>query len=415
MNRFAPLALLFFAVPLAHAQGVAFDLDGQIRHRSELDGRDVADGDVASPSNPLLFHLLRSRLGVAVRPVEDVRVYVQVQDGRFFGEERPALGRGTLDGSADGLDLHQAYLAVDDLFDSGLGLALGRQELAYGNERLVGAVGWSNTGRSFDAAVLRLRDDRVAADLFAAQLASPAVYEGAQHFAGLYTTWTLADDHALDAFALLDTDHRELVAGPDDGEPRLTRVTPGLRAHGAPGAFDYDVELIGQFGRIAPADDAERQGIGAYLASAAAGYAIAPGVRLGAGYTRLSGDGDPDDDTFRTFNTLFATNHKFYGFMDYFPPLAGPYGLQDAFVSLGASATERLRLALDLHHFAAAVEPAGGRGVFGQEVDLTANYRYNGALGFQAGASAFFPGSFTEAAVGDATTYWLYLQTTATF
>ena len=61
------------------------------------------------------------------------------------------------------------------------------------------------------------------------------------------------------------------------------------------------------------------------------------------------------------------------------------------------------------------VAKAGGRGVFGQEVDLTANYRYNGALGFQAGASAFFPGSFTEAAVGDATTYWLYLQTTATF
>src|SRR5690606_22845165 len=104
-----------------------------------------------------------------------------------------------------------------------LGLRLGRQELAYGNERLVGAVGWSNVGRSFDAALLRLRDDRVAADLFAAQLVSPAVYDGAQHLVGLYTTWALAGDHALDAFALLDTDHAELTAGPDVGGSRLVR------------------------------------------------------------------------------------------------------------------------------------------------------------------------------------------------
>ena len=175
------------------------------------------------------------------------------------------------------------------------------------------------------------------------------------------------------------------------------------------------MELIGQFGHVAVGDAAARQSIGATLASVGAGYRVAPAVRLGAGYTRLSGDDDPADGTVRTFDTLFATNHKFYGFMDYFPALAGPYGLQDAFVSLGASATERLRLALDAHHFAAAVEPAGGRGVFGQELDLTAGYRYNGALGFQAGASAFFPGALTEAAVGDATTYWLYLMTTVTF
>ena len=75
MIRSAPLALLL-AAPLVCAQGVAFDLDGQIRHRSQLDGRDFADDNFASPSDPLLFHLLRSRLGVTVRPAGDVRVVV---------------------------------------------------------------------------------------------------------------------------------------------------------------------------------------------------------------------------------------------------------------------------------------------------------------------------------------------------
>ena len=34
---------------------------------------------------------------------------------------------------------------------------------------------------------------RVAADLFAAQLVSPAIYDGAQHLVGLHTTWALTE------------------------------------------------------------------------------------------------------------------------------------------------------------------------------------------------------------------------------
>ncbi len=56
--------------------------DGQIRMRSEADGRDFnSDSDVNT------YTLLRTRFGAAVQPLEDVNVYIQLQDSRAFGRE----------------------------------------------------------------------------------------------------------------------------------------------------------------------------------------------------------------------------------------------------------------------------------------------------------------------------------------
>ncbi len=411
MTRLFPIAVLLVAASAARAQAPAFAVEGQVRHRSESDARDLS-----GTSDPVLFHLLRTRLGVGVRPQPHVRAFVQVQDARLFGGEDPALGHGTLDGSADGLDLHQAYLAVDSLFGSGVGLTLGRQELAYGNERLVGAVGWGNVGRAFDAVAVRLRRGRVAADVFAAELVSPVGRGGAERLVGLYATAALGAGHALDAFAFYDGDAERLAAGLDAGARRLARVTPGLRAHGTSGRFDYDVEAVVQRGRLASGDSAARRPARASLVSAAAGWTAGPArsLRLGAGYTRLSGDGDPSDGTAGTFHTLFATNHKFYGFMDYLPGLLTDRGLQDGWGSVGV-AVGGLLLSADLHHFAAAAGPPGVPGTFGQEADLTAVYRHSPALVVTAGASAFRPGAAVRTPQGGRTSHWLYLQTQVTF
>ncbi|NIP78292.1 MAG: alginate export family protein, partial [Gemmatimonadetes bacterium] len=77
---------------------------------------------------------------------------VQVQDVRVWGGEL-----GTTDPSADGLDLHQGWLELGDAGSGALSLRVGRQELAYGGERLVGALNWAQQARSFDGARLRLR------------------------------------------------------------------------------------------------------------------------------------------------------------------------------------------------------------------------------------------------------------------
>ncbi len=56
---------------------------------------------------------------------------------------------------SDSIDLHQAYFTLGNPSEFPLTMKVGRQELSYGDERLIGAFDWNNIGRSFDAAKLR--------------------------------------------------------------------------------------------------------------------------------------------------------------------------------------------------------------------------------------------------------------------
>ena len=166
--KWIALSLCVIAADISVALGQdadRFTLTGQIRHRTEFDARDF-DAD----ENNSRFHLLRTRVGLQIAVSSDISAFVQAQDARVFGGEDATRARGTLDGSAPALDLHQAYFSVQNLFGSPFTIQIGRQELAYGNQRLIGSVGWSNIGRSFDAGVLSYRQGTSSLDVFAAQL-----------------------------------------------------------------------------------------------------------------------------------------------------------------------------------------------------------------------------------------------------
>ena len=134
-------------------------IQGQVRTRFEWNDNDFQIGSAD------LAHLLRTRVSVIGAPYEKTLVVVQAQDSRRFGEETSTLG----DGSGDQIDFHQAYLQLDQVFDQPIALKVGRQEIVYSGQCLVGAVGWHNVGRAFDAVTVRIgRDSYV--DLFNAKL-----------------------------------------------------------------------------------------------------------------------------------------------------------------------------------------------------------------------------------------------------
>jgi hypothetical protein len=380
-------------------------VSGEVRQRTELDDRDVAGAEPAAAA-----HLLRTRLGVSARPAARVRVVVQVQDARLWGGEDPALALGTLDADADQFDLHQGFFELDSLAGQPLALRVGRQELAYGNERLVGALGWANVGRSFDAARLRWSRGAVAVDVFAAQLVTAVGADAPQAIGGVFASWTGARG-TVEAFAFGDGDAAEVEAGPDLGDRRRQRATAGVRAAGRLGPVGFDAELIGQAGAVATAvEAAPRDDVRAYLASAEVSTSLGP-ARLAVGATRLSGDDDPADGVDRRFDTLFATNHKFYGAMDYFPRLAGPVGLDDLFVSASGRVGTRWSLRAAAHGFWSAADLGNGRAL-GQEVDLGARYALAPTAAVEAGVSAF---RATDRLAADKTTAWGYLMTTVGF
>ncbi len=295
--------------------GQEFKINAQIRYRSELAknknafndatfGKNLADDD---------FGLLRSRIGLTLLGTDNVSAFFQLQDSRKLGEETNTLS----DGDADQLDLHQGYILVDKFLTDDLSLKLGRMEILLGNQRIVGPVGWSNTGRSFDGALVERKNRQFTFSLFGLSLNEqvPALhFDPDENFFGFFGTYKPSGKRTFNGYAMLNENGDKVSGGPDNDDRKLVRVTAGIDYTANMSAFDYEIEGAVQFGKQAAANNAARDDISAFMLGMRLKYTLPNGKRpfIGAGYDFLSDDDDPADGDFKTFNTLFATNHKFY-------------------------------------------------------------------------------------------------------
>lgn len=373
---------------------VPIKFDGQIRTRSEADGRDFdSDTDVNT------YTVLRTRFGASIQPSSDVNVYVQIQDSRAYGTEP-----NTLSNTAN-LDIHQAFFQVNDLWGKDIGLKVGRQEMVYGGQRLIGSVGWSNVGRSFDGAKLTF-GKKSTFDLFSMIIdenntpvggpATPATTAGRDNtdfnFFGAYYKHRTNSNYILDAYALFESDLSETVLNEND----LNRLTVGSYNKGKFGGnFNFETEVALQLGKRMGQD------VSAFMLTGAVGYTFqtAKKPRVSVGVDYLSGSETGDND-YKTFSTLFATNHKFYGYMDYFinvPLNAGGLGLQDIMVKVYYPFSNNLKFNAHFHNFQTA---KGDEKNLGNELDLVLNYKYNSVASFIFGISVFIPGDLFEQVFG---------------
>lgn len=382
-------------------EAVAFS--GQVRLRSEMDDRHLT-------ANETVFqHLLRSRLRATAKPLSWITVVAEVQDSRYLGSGDPTQARGTTDASADGLDMHQAWAQIDRVFNLPIDLRVGRQEITFANERLVGVSNWSNTGRAFDGARATVRGDGLTVDLWGTRLtaASPGPVES-QNFYGIWGNWKPASSVSVDLFGLHDNNTAEVRSGEAAGEHLLSRYTVGTMLRGSFGFLDVELEGAGQLGNTAPNDSSALRDITAFMASANLTGTIDEGTktRLTLLGTVLSGDGSSRDDRNETFNTLFGTNHKFYGTIDYVPDLSGNFGLVDLSAQIGMSPAKGLRLLLEGHQL---LPQRASEEQFGTEVDITVWWRDVVPFELSGGVSVFLPGELLTARIGDEARYWAYI------
>ncbi|UCC24776.1 MAG: alginate export family protein [Gemmatimonadales bacterium] len=327
-------------------------LSGQVRPRTEYRDPSSATGERQA------WTTLRTRIAATWQSTGPVQAFIQLQDVRFFGEEASTLG----DYQADNFDLHQGWLEVGAP-TSLAALRVGRQEAVYGGQRLIGAVNWTQQGRSFDGARLRLRpNDAFQVDLLGFQLwesASPARDVDATLW-GAYGVWTPADDRTLDLFTLRQ--ETALDAGDTD------QWTAGLRYVARDGGFDYRLEGAWQTG------ERTGQDVSAFLLGARAGRSFADGrAGLTLWFDYLSGT-EPGSDEVGAFETLFATNHKFYGYADLFldiPTHTAGRGLVDLAVKGRLQITDDWGVNLDVHRFSVAEDGGLSSGDLGTEIDLT--------------------------------------------
>ncbi len=415
----AILCVFLFSTAVLPAQNVEFS--GHFRERSEFDDRSFFE-----ESHHDVYHVLRVRLRADAQVNEQVRVVAELQDARTFGQEASVLNTG-----AAHFDLRQGFVEVTGLADGLLSFKLGRQVLAYGNQRLLGESPWNNFSRSFDAGVLRLTGGEFSFDAIGAAVTRNPVnpdYMRDVFLAGGWAVWAPAErDYTVEGFLLYDNPEGSSV--PEGGTVRQNRMTAGFYSAGQAGNFDYKVDAALQTGDYMPlAPGSESRDISANLIGVRLGYTFEnlAELRLGAGIDRLSGQ-DPDDpDTYGAFNTLYASNHRSYGHMDYFtniPLHTDELGLQNIIVQASLVPAGGLTVGADVHLFSTVIDPAerGGSSAefeqsIGTEIDAYAKWTIADAVNMTLGYSMFSGSENRPLLPGTAdAANWGYLMTTVNF
>ena len=398
------LALLLASLPTtAVAQEVDLKFGGQVRPRFEYrDPLPAPDGDAE------YFTSMRTRLDLRAGLDDNLSAFIQIQDVRVWGSETSTLD----DFSANGLDLHQAYIDLGRAEEGGFMGRFGRQEVNFGGQRLVGAVNWTQQGRAFDGIRVGSGGSVGDIDVFAAKLKDNQVGDIEQEadLVSAYGTWDLSDTQDLDLYWIFDhTEDDEAVPGDQDTD----RHTLGTRWVGNVSGFTYRAEGSYQTGTFVGED------VTAFMFGARLAHGFAGKGSVTLWYDYLSGDGDLGDDTIKVFDTLFATNHKFYGFADLFlniPLQTRGRGLQDMAIKGTYRPHTNWLLRLDVHSFHMADKGPLASGHFGEEIDLVASWKYHKYLNLSAGFSYVFQNDgWAEIGLLETDMTWVYIMLDAKF
>ena len=264
-----------------------------------------------APTNDT-FQLYRYFLHADLKYRDLFRVFAQ--GALVHDEDRNRRFRGI---DENILDVQQLFFDLRVLGeDVPLTLRVGRQELQYGNQRLVSPLEWASTRRRFDAVKMYWTGEDWRIDAF---YAKPVAVQRRQRdrynedfdFYGLYATYSGIPDHGVDAY-FFAVDNRGSAVNPNFKAGDVSRYTLGSRFWGTTGALDYEAEVAGQWGRWAG------DTIQAWSVSAQGGYTwdCPAKPRLGIGFDWASGDHDPTDGKVGTFDQLFPLGHKYFGYLD---------------------------------------------------------------------------------------------------
>ena len=280
---------------------------GELRERIEgFEGSNFVDGRDDA------YALTRFRFNLAVTASKNLAFQVNLQDARVADKEvgpTTAPFRGPFDLRTGFADIGDAKASV--------GFRLGRQELSFGEQRLLGPLPWVNTGRSWDAARVILRSPLFQVDVFGASLVRSLPDEfdksgNGNRLAGAYATSTrLLPRATVEPYVFWRRDvnlRSELGA-----IGTLSQTTLGARIVGLlPATLDYGVEMALQRGGL------DRDSISAWAGhwQLRSSLSLWAAPRLTSEYNFATGDETPADGKRETFDQLYPTGHDKLGLAD---------------------------------------------------------------------------------------------------
>ena len=401
--------------PLSFFNGaLVFDFEERLRFEDRNNNFDFNDAIKSKTDGSWLLD--RTRVGMKFTPSDYFTFYVQGQSSYEFGDDRGHVpGVNGAEGN-DPANLHQAYVLIGP---KNFNVTIGRQILAYGDERLVGGFDWNNFSRVFDAVKIHYAGDSWVIDAFTSSVVAPTngqfdmndLYNGTgvtrgQVFSGVYFSTTgLIPVQTTDLYAFelheLGTDFVTLGTRMKDDPKKLN-------------GFMYETEMAAQFGTFNHED-----------ISAFAGH-------YGIGYTALNVSWSPSvmlqyNYASPEFQNLFPTNHGLYGNMDLFAwqnmqetaitftvhpcdTVTAKVGFQADWVADTSDPWYRANGTTVVRPVKASADPFQGT-----ELDTSVTWNPCKHLSLQAGYSHFFAGDYLKATGANSDADFTYVMMTVKF
>jgi hypothetical protein len=371
------------------------------------------------------YLLSRLRLNMTIRPKSWLKFGFQGQDARVFWENQ----NPSAPPYQDTFDLRQAYVEVGNIEKGEISFRGGRQELAFGDERLIGNSNWTNTARSFDALRGTLRSGRYHLDLFAARVVKQqdGEFDWSTPGNNLYGAYggieKLVPDATVEPYFLW---RRQSALKTESGTVGIMNYcTVGLRWVGKlPANWDYGLEMDRQAGSLGS------DTIGAWAGHWVLGKTLPTKhlhPRIALEYNYASGDANPKDGHRGTFDQLYATGHDKYGMDDQ----VGWKNIRNARLSFETKPAKKWTAVAKydawwladphdgLYNAASTLVvrvPSGSAGRFvGQELDSFVAYNFSKQFQFGGGFGHIFPGTFLSHATQGQSYNVPYATTTLIF
>ena len=402
---------------------VTLDFGGQVRFRYENDDGFTIKGYEPDGGDDVLLE--RVRLDLSARFRQGPRLVLQLQDAhafltQFTDEDFPASS--PIEDTLDIRQLHAEWLRVGG---SPVGFRVGRQQIAYGDQRVFGPGNWGNTGRfAWDAAMVKVDTQWFWSDLW--------VGKYLQYKSDIWPDRSIDDfltlvsysqvkklPFRLDVFYVLKSDTSGTVAG-ESGAGNLQSHTIGFQAEGqAFRVLDAAATFAMQSGRYG------HDTVRAFGANGKLGLRL-PGrwqPRLGGQYTWGSGDSDSADGVHGTFDGVYGGRDIFfYGYLNLFFWA----NLKDAEIDLSFRLHRAVAVNVEYHRFALDQaadawyttglkpyrrDPAGRSGTaLGGELDFRVAWTLWRHLELMGGYGRFSPGDFVRKTGPAAPANWCFVQ-----
>ncbi|MEL4307555.1 alginate export family protein [Joostella sp. CR20] len=323
-------------------------------------------------ADPAAFVTQRSRLNIDYQS-ELLKVMFSVQDVSTWGDTRQIL---PIDGN-DSFSLFQAWAELK--ISKNWSTKLGRQSIAYDNERIFGGLDWAMQGRFHDAALIKYQNSSFITDVGFAFSQTSQQNEGtAYNVPGFFTYKTMQYlyakktwEKASASFLFLNTGFQKFDEN-DQADGVYYTHTVGSYFKFPIATVNISGSAYYQFGKAYPINT----NLNAYELMLEGSYKP-QNTLFAVGFEILSGS-DQGETPDKSFFPLYGTNHAHNGFMDYFyvGNYANSAGLNDIYGKVVFKTSEKANLLTSIHYFAANGNLSDNADAYlGTEIDLQYSHK----------------------------------------